>query len=46
MHSNYIRPGGVFMDLPAGLLQDISKFIEQFQFRIIELQEILNNSRI
>jgi NADH-quinone oxidoreductase subunit D len=30
MHSNYFRPGGVAADLPAGLVEDISKFCEGF----------------
>lgn len=46
MHANFIRPGGVSQDLPVGLLDDISKFIKKFIPRIIEIADILNNSRI
>ena len=45
-HSSYIRPGGVAKDLPSGLLRDIYLFIEQFYFRIDEIQEMLTNNRI
>lgn len=46
MHANYIRPGGVAQDLPSGLLEDITTFIKKFYFRIIEIGDLLNNSRI
>ncbi|KAL0481423.1 NADH dehydrogenase (ubiquinone) Fe-S protein NAD7 [Acrasis kona] len=46
MHCNYIRPGGVTMDLPIGLVDDIHKFTEQFSSRIDEMEELLTNNRI
>lgn len=46
MHANFIRPGGVSQDIPLGLLGDIEKFIKKFLPRIIEISDILNNSRI
>lgn len=46
MHSNYIRPGGIYCDLPFGLIEDIYKFAIQFESRILELQDILIYSRI
>lgn len=46
MHANFIRPGGVALDIPIGLLNDIQKFIQKFIPRIIEISDILNNSRI
>ena len=46
MHANYIRPGGVSMDLPIGLLEDISVFCAQFGSRINEMEELLTNNRI
>jgi NADH dehydrogenase (ubiquinone) Fe-S protein 2 len=46
MHANYIRPGGVAQDLPAGLLLDISEFLSQFSSRLDELEELLTNNRI
>jgi NADH:ubiquinone oxidoreductase subunit D len=46
MHANYIRPGGVSLDLPVGLLEDVEKFIIKFLPRINEIEELLNDSRI
>jgi NADH dehydrogenase (ubiquinone) Fe-S protein 2 len=46
MHAAYVRPGGVTQDIPAGLLQDIYLFIDQFASRIDELEEMLTNNRI
>ena len=46
MHSAYIRPGGVYLDLPLGLLNDIFKFIKSFNSRIDELEELLTFNRI
>lgn len=46
MHANFIRPGGISQDIPKGLLEDIEKFIKKFIPRIIEISDILNNSRI
>ncbi len=46
MHSAYIRPGGVAKDLPAGLLEDISKFIEAFKPRIADMETMLTGNRI
>lgn len=40
MHAAYIRPGGVAQDLPLGLMDDIYKFIEQFNTRIDEVDEV------
>lgn len=46
MHAAYIRPGGVALDVPMGLLSDIAEFIVQFQYRINEFEELLTNNRI
>ena len=46
MHANYIRPGGVAQDLPAGLLQDIAEFADGFTSRIDEIDELLSSNRI
>ncbi len=46
MHAAYFRPGGVAQDLPIGLCEDIYKFIKQFFYRIIEMEELLTNNRI
>jgi NADH dehydrogenase (ubiquinone) Fe-S protein 2 len=46
MHAAYFRPGGVNLDLPVGLLDDIYIFIEQFNLRINEIEDMLTESRI
>lgn len=46
MHAAYYRPGGVHSDLPMGLLSDIYIFAEQFNNRLIEIEEMLTENRI
>ena len=46
MHAAYFRPGGVHADLPIGLLTDIYIFIEQFNNKLIEIEEMLSENRI
>lgn len=46
MHAAYIRPGGVAMDVPIGLCDDIYRFTEQFGSRLDEIEELLTNNRI
>lgn len=46
MHANYFWPGGVNLDLPIGLLNDIYIFIKDFSDRIDELEEMLSSNRI
>ena len=46
MHAAYIRPGGVSNDLPIGLLNDIYIFINNFNSRIDEFEELLTGNRI
>lgn len=46
MHAAYVRPGGVHQDLPLGLLDDIYKFIYQFNVRLDEMEEMLTDNRI
>ena len=46
MHAAYIKPGGVNYDIPLGLLNDIFIFIDQFNSRINELEELLTDNRI
>jgi NADH dehydrogenase (ubiquinone) Fe-S protein 2 len=46
MHAAYIRPGGVSADLPLGLLDDLHIFINQFNVRIDEIEELLTGNRI
>ena len=46
MHANYIRPGDVHFDLPAGMLSDIFSFSAVFNDRINEIEELLTHNRI
>jgi len=46
LHSAYIRPGGVYCDLPEGLLEDVIQFCSQFSFRLNEIEEMLTENRI
>lgn len=46
MHSAYIRPGGVALDLPIGLLDEIHVFICEFEAKIDNLENLLNDNRI
>jgi NADH dehydrogenase (ubiquinone) Fe-S protein 2 len=46
MHAAYFRPGGVSIDLPLGLLNDIYIFTNQFSTRLDEIEEMLSNNRI
>jgi NADH dehydrogenase (ubiquinone) Fe-S protein 2 len=46
MHAAYFRPGGVSTDIPMGLLNDIYIFVEQFNIRLLEMEEMLTENRI
>lgn len=46
MHAAYFRPGGVHTDIPKGLLSDIYIFLEVFNNKLIEIEEMLNENRI
>jgi NADH dehydrogenase (ubiquinone) Fe-S protein 2 len=46
MHAAFFRPGGVYSDLPRGLLTDIYVFIDQFNLRLVEIEEMLTENRI
>jgi NADH dehydrogenase I D subunit len=46
MHAAYFRPGGVNGDIPAGLLSDISLFVNQFNAKLIEITEMLDENKI
>ncbi len=45
-HSAYIRPGGVHQDIPAGLLEDVFKFSENFTKYIDDVDDLLTENRI
>jgi len=46
MHASYVRPGGVSQDLPDNLVDDIYEFIENFNHRIFEIEQLLTTNRI
>jgi len=46
MHASYIRPGGVSADIPKGFLDDLFLFINQFNTRLDEFEEMLTNNTI
>lgn len=46
MHAAYVRPGGVALDMPLGLMDDIYDFVSKFSQRLDEVEEMLTNNRI
>ena len=46
MHAAYVRPGGVALDLPIGLMDDIYKWAENYPQRIDEVEDLLTDNRI
>jgi NADH-quinone oxidoreductase subunit D len=46
LHAAYFRPGGVSQDLPAGLADDIMKFVEHFPKIIDDIETLLTENRI
>lgn len=46
LHANYFRPGGVAQDLPAGLLEDISEFCNNFPKVLDDMEDLLTENRI
>ncbi len=46
MHMNYFRPGGVTLDMPAGLAEDIWTWSESFPKFIDDIEELLTENRI
>ncbi len=46
LHASYIRPGGVSLDLPVGILDDIFLFCNSFIDRLAEVEEMLTTNRI
>ncbi|MGM0561975.1 MAG: NADH-quinone oxidoreductase subunit D [Pseudomonadota bacterium] len=46
LHAAYFRPGGVHQDLPAGLVDDIREFCEDFPNLIDDFEGLLTNNRI
>lgn len=46
LHAAYFRPGGVHQDMPAGMVDDIREFCEDFPKLIDDYEGLLNNNRI
>jgi NADH-quinone oxidoreductase subunit D len=46
LHANYFRPGGVHMDLPPRLVDDILAFCETFPKTIDDIEALLTDNRI
>tara|TARA_Y100000590_G_scaffold452231_2_gene594948 strand:+ start:18 stop:1196 length:1179 start_codon:yes stop_codon:yes gene_type:complete len=46
LHAAYFRPGGVYRDLPDGLLVDLKKWAENFPKFIEDLENLLSDNRI
>jgi len=46
LHANYFRPGGVHMDLPAGLADDILAFCDTFPKTVDDIERLLTDNRI
>ena len=46
LHAAYFRPGGVHLDLPAGLAGDIAEFCRTFPKFIEDMETLLTDNRI
>jgi NADH-quinone oxidoreductase subunit D len=46
LHANYFRPGGVYQDAPAGLLDDMYEWAENLPSFLKDLESLLTNNRI
>lgn len=46
MHAAYFRPGGVHADISTKLIADIYIFLEMFNTKLLEIEEMLNENRI
>jgi NADH dehydrogenase (ubiquinone) Fe-S protein 2 len=46
MHAAFFRPGGIYCDIPKGLLSDIILYLKQLKVRILEIEEMLSSNRI
>ena len=46
MHAAYIRPGGIYKEIPYGFMMDIWHYIYRLKKRINEIEEMLTNNRI
>ncbi|BHF62761.1 NADH dehydrogenase Fe-S protein subunit 2 ndufs2 [Sparganum proliferum] len=46
MHAAYIRPGGVAIDIPLGLLDDMYEIVSKLPERLNEVEDLLNTNPI
>lgn len=46
LHANYFRPGGVSMDMPKGLAEDMQAWTESFPKVLADLDALLTGNRI
>merc|ERR1719320_1192130 len=46
LHAAYFRPGGVSLDMPLGLMEDIHIWAQQYGQRIDEVDDLLTENRI
>ena len=46
LHAAYYRPGGVHQDIPAGLLEDLAAWCDQFPKVVDDMEGLLTNNRI
>lgn len=46
LHANFIRPGGLSMDISEDLLYDIYNFFIKMHKRLNEMEDILSKNRI
>ena len=46
LHANYIRPGGVLMDMPDGLADDMHEWTHSFVRTLDDLDNLLTENRI
>lgn len=46
LHANYFRPGGVAMDMPAGLAEDMMEWCDNFPKFLADLDTLLTDNRI
>lgn len=46
LHANYFRPGGVAMDMPVGLADDMREWVEQFPKFLDDIDSLLTGNRI
>ncbi|KAK4304932.1 hypothetical protein Pmani_023149 [Petrolisthes manimaculis] len=46
LHAAYVRPGGVAIDIPIGLMDDIYEFSSKFGERLDEVEDVLTHNRI